>query len=333
MSARKIDFVITWLDPSDPDWQRQYKETAASEKYREIADFSPGRYRDWDNLRYWFRGVEKYAPWVNRIHFVTYGHLPAWLNPRHPRLNIVRHADYIDACYLPTFNSRVLELNLVHLESLAEHFVLFNDDFFVIDRLDPEMLFHRGLPRDFAILNAYSGDGLSPVLMNNMKLLNRRFDKRTTMKKHLGKWFSPAYRQHLARTLLLLPWPRFTGFQEPHLPQPYLKSNLQETWAAFGDEMARTCRSRFRLTSDTNHYLFRYHHLVNGRFSPTTPRKHGTYYEIANDNYLEVSAFIESQKTALLTINDADIDDFETVKASINTSLAKLFPAKSAFER
>ena len=31
------------------------------------------RYRDWDLLRYWFRGVERFAPWVRRIHFVTWG--------------------------------------------------------------------------------------------------------------------------------------------------------------------------------------------------------------------------------------------------------------------
>ena len=27
-----------------------------------------------DNLKYWFRGVEKFAPWVNKIYFITYGH-------------------------------------------------------------------------------------------------------------------------------------------------------------------------------------------------------------------------------------------------------------------
>jgi cytosine/uracil/thiamine/allantoin permease len=34
------------------------------------------RYRDWENLKYWFRGVETFAPWVNKVYFITYGHIP-----------------------------------------------------------------------------------------------------------------------------------------------------------------------------------------------------------------------------------------------------------------
>ena len=37
------------------------------------ADDRKERYRDWDNLRYWFRGMEKYAPWVRKIHFCHMG--------------------------------------------------------------------------------------------------------------------------------------------------------------------------------------------------------------------------------------------------------------------
>ena len=83
-----------------------------------------------DNLQYWFRGVGKFAPWVNRIHFITYGHLPPWLNVDHPKINIVRHTDYIPKKYLPTFNSHVIELNIHRIEGLANCFVYFNDDTF-----------------------------------------------------------------------------------------------------------------------------------------------------------------------------------------------------------
>ena len=48
------------------------------------------RYRDWDNLQYWFRGVEQFAPWVRENSFVTWGHLPKWLNTEHPKLHIVK---------------------------------------------------------------------------------------------------------------------------------------------------------------------------------------------------------------------------------------------------
>ena len=97
-----IDFVLMWVDGNDPEWQKEkslYESDTNGDK-RNI------RFRDWDNLQYWFRGVEKYAPWVNKIHFVTWGHLPSWLNTEHPKLNVVKHSDFIPKEFLPTFNSR-----------------------------------------------------------------------------------------------------------------------------------------------------------------------------------------------------------------------------------
>ena len=84
-----IDFVITWVDDTDPVWLFDRG------RYCGIPAVSGDcRFRDWGLLQYWFRGVEKFAPWVNKVHFVTYGHLPEWLNTDHPKINIVKHADY-----------------------------------------------------------------------------------------------------------------------------------------------------------------------------------------------------------------------------------------------
>ena len=70
---RPIDFVLIWVDGSDPQWQAEKEKYLATEKG--IIDATQTRYRDWDNLKYWFRAVEKYAPWVNRVHFVTCGQI------------------------------------------------------------------------------------------------------------------------------------------------------------------------------------------------------------------------------------------------------------------
>ena len=96
----KIDFVLAWVDGADKEWlaeRRKYNPAKG-------ADNSAARYRDWENLQYWFRGVEKFAPWVNRIYFVTCGHIPPWLNTSHPKLKLIRHSDYMKPEYLPTFN-------------------------------------------------------------------------------------------------------------------------------------------------------------------------------------------------------------------------------------
>ena len=116
----KIDFVIPWVDGNDPQWRAEKAKYDPSGMPQSDA---PERYRDWDNLQYWFRGVEKFAPWVNRIHFITWGHLPPWLDTSNPKLNIVKHTDYIPEKYLPTFSSHAIELNMHRIEGLAEHFV------------------------------------------------------------------------------------------------------------------------------------------------------------------------------------------------------------------
>ena len=72
----EIDFVILWVDGSDPEWKKQKSKYSHDSK----DDDRPQRYRDFGMLRYWFRGVEKFAPWVRNIYFVTWGHLPEWLD-------------------------------------------------------------------------------------------------------------------------------------------------------------------------------------------------------------------------------------------------------------
>lgn len=65
----KIDFVLPWVDGSDSAWIKQRNEYLGI-KNDQTQD---SRFRDWENLQYWFRGVEKFAPWVNHIYFVTWG--------------------------------------------------------------------------------------------------------------------------------------------------------------------------------------------------------------------------------------------------------------------
>ena len=96
----KIDFVIPWVDGNDPAWIAQRKKYQPDTR----DDDGESRYRDWENLQYWFRGVEKFAPWVNKVYFLTWGHVPVWLDTSNPKLQIVRHEDYIPKDYLPTFS-------------------------------------------------------------------------------------------------------------------------------------------------------------------------------------------------------------------------------------
>lgn len=134
---QKIDFVVTWVDGNDPIWQ------ASKAKYAELADItlnSDARYRDWDIFKYWFRAVEKYAPWVNKVFLITEGHLPEWINLEHPKLVHIKHSDYIDEKYLPTFSSHPIEWFYHKIPGISDTFVSFNDDMFLNDVLEIELV-------------------------------------------------------------------------------------------------------------------------------------------------------------------------------------------------
>ena len=220
----KIDFVITWVDSNDPAWQKEFKTYLPQNHC--MNDIRTERYRNWDNLRYWFRGVEKFAPWVNKVHFISCGQVPDWLNLNAPKLHFVKHSDYIPSEYLPTFSSRPIILNLHRIESLSEHFVLFDDDCFLIDKVKQERFFRKGLPCDKAALNALSPVQFMHLVYNNMCIINSSFRKYEVLRKNIWKWISPQAGNKLLRTLALLPWRNFSGFYDHHLPQGYRKSTL-----------------------------------------------------------------------------------------------------------
>ena len=52
------------------------------------------RYEGNGLLKYLFRGIEEFAPWVNKIYFVTYGHLPSFLNLNAEKLVVVNHKGF-----------------------------------------------------------------------------------------------------------------------------------------------------------------------------------------------------------------------------------------------
>lgn len=129
-----IDFVILWVDGNDQNWlSEKFNYLSESDKLNN----NDSRFRDWELLRYWFRAIEENAPWFNNIYFITYGHVPIWLNLENKKLKVISHKDFIPEKYLPTFNSNVIELNLHRINTLNEQFVLFNDDFFLNKKVSP----------------------------------------------------------------------------------------------------------------------------------------------------------------------------------------------------
>lgn len=328
----KIDFVITWVDSNDPVWQKEFNAYLPQNHY--MNDIRTERYRNWDNLRYWFRGVEKFAPWVNKVHFVSCGQAPEWLNLNAPKLHFVKHSDYIPGEYLPTFSSRPIILNLHRIEELSEHFVCFDDDCFLIDKVEPERFFRKGLPCDKAAFNAVVP--VSPFMhkdYNNLCVINSSLKKHEMLRKNFWKWFSPQAGNQLLRTLFLLPWRHFTGFYSHHLPQGYLKSTLEEVWECHEEVMLRTTASRFRNITDVCPWVLRYWQLAKGNFVPLNVEKDGIHLLVSEASLNEIVKIIECHKKKIICLSENDETPFEAAKDRINAAFHKILPEKSSFEK
>lgn len=326
-----IDFIITWVDMHDPEWQKDFIKYSGKESGNAV---SIARFRDYGLIRYWFRAVEKFCPWVRKIHFVTCGQHPEWLDPDHPKLAFVDHEDYMPHEALPMFNSSLLELFFHKIPDLAEHFVYFNDDFFPISPIEPERFFQDGLPCDIAAFRYNSGIGLwSTCLKNNMRLINERFDKREILARDHDKWFHPSYGSKARLTRLMQWYPRFLTLRVPHNAQPYLKQTYQEVWDYAGEELSKMIPHRFRTREDYTQELFRIWQICRSNFTPYNTYRDTKMFPLALRSAGAIRA-IREQSYKLICINDsAHIRNYDEVMGNIRDSFEAILPEPSSFER
>ena len=339
----KIDFVLTWVDGSDPKWleqKRKYESLVNNSPRTDANANSDCRYRDQGMLKYWFRAVERFSPWVNRIFFVTCGQKPEWLNESHPKLRLVSHTDYIPDAYLPTFQSNCIELNLHRIPELSERFVLFNDDMFILRPVAPDFFYQKGLPVipcDLSIPRWLSYTNPSRVVLNNSGVLKRSLDVERLVWKHIWKYIdiralgcSRAVKNLVSfavnRTLI----PGTFG----HLPLPHLKSTFEEIWRAQPDILERTSSTRFRTDFCINHWLASAWNMVSGRFHPTNEKFRGELIQLNEANLSHACEVIRRQLYPEICLNDdGSPQDMDYCAREANQAFEELLPAKSSFEK
>ena len=333
----KIDFVVTWLDANDPEWKTSYR------KYRGYGHpEDKGRFRNWDIFRYWFRAVENYAPWVNKVFLVTNGKKPDWINPNNPKLVLVNHSDFIPAKFLPTFNSCAIEININRIKDLSEHFVYFNDDFYINSPVLPYYYFKKGLPRDcnaekFSISPIYSPEEKFRNRIQvwcDVAVLNYHFDRQSVIRQSPWKWYGPhLWGKHLLATALLYGKHNFEAFALRHNEQPMLKSIIQEIWDKEPLMCEQTC-TQFRQDSSLNPYIIRYWQFATNRFYHMR-KNYGKYFAIGIDSKEKIRSALFSSKLKSICLNDSALCSDESCvdyKKMLHDTFEIKFPNKSSFE-
>ncbi|PMR60757.1 transferase [Verrucosispora sp. ts21] len=241
-----VDVVYTWVDGSDPAWVADKNSLLASLGRAPVeAAESTARFRDREELRYSLRSIDMYAPWVRNIYLVTAGQSPAWLDTDHPRVTVVDHRDLFGSRgALPTFNSHAIESQLHHIDGLAEHFLYFNDDFFLGRPVGPTLFFRsNGLsqfflsPTSIPMLEVSADDDFNfSAAKNNRRLIRQAFDATLT------------------HGLL-------------HAPYAMRRSVAYDLGKAFASEIDRTAASRLRDHADVSvaSSLHHYYGYLTGR--------------------------------------------------------------------
>lgn len=333
-----IDFVVTWVNGNDQEWQKE------KSKYEESNDYNSKnngeeRYRDWNQFKYWFRAVEKYAPWVNKIYLVTYGHLPEWLNIDTEKLVIVNHLDYIDKKYLPTFSSIPIELNLHKIEGLSEHFVYFNDDMFLNAKVEPEDFFQNGLPLACSI-----GAPIIPLPINtafwhqlfSVTAYMNRYNWEKIIENNPSKWFCHKYGTKLKYSWETYQHNYLLGIMFTHMMQAFRKSTMEKVWNLFNKELDESCSHKFRKPQDVNHQIFTIQEIVDGTYVPIHKTYYGNAYLNIPLHLNDILKDLTNDKIKAICINDTQVvnkSNFEQLKIVINKALEEKFPNKSLFEK
>ena len=331
-----IDFVVLWVDGSDPDWQREKAKYQGKTLDDSNAD---SRFRDWGLMPYWFRAVEKFAPWVRTVHFVTCGHVPAFLDLKAPKLHHVRHEDYLPAEALPTFSSHALEMSVHRIPGLAEHFVYLNDDTFLLRPMPESAFFQDGLPCTYGAEVPLELVGPLEVwqhaAVNDLGVINRHFSKKAQVAKFGKKYVNRAYpwKDNLRTKGLQTLFPGyFYGFKNLHAPVPFLKSSFEELWQAEPELLRSTTLHRFRNPEDVNQWVCLWWQIASGRFPPYNVNS--AVCNISPSFIDSICEAVRSQRWDMYCLNDNGAGaEFEEMKARLIEAFESILPEKSRFER
>lgn len=165
-----IDVVVTYVDSTDKRWLLE--KNYYLEKLGLKSIDNPDRWNDnlgvdkIEEIELCLLSILKNLPYVRKIMLVTQ-------RPQYPRslktnpvlkksdkIILVHHDMFIPDDILPVFNSNAIESHIHKIPNLSEHFLYFNDDMFVSQKIPRDKLFD-----DLGVPIVYANIYLHPVII------------------------------------------------------------------------------------------------------------------------------------------------------------------------
>jgi hypothetical protein len=245
-NCHPIDVVIAWVDGSDPRLTEKRNRFLNSAGVSAHPGAHPTRFASINEIRYCVLSVFRFAPFVRNIFIVTDGQDPnlyedikTYFPERLSSLRIVDHSEIFAGFekHLPTFNSISIGNMIWRIRGLADNFVYFNDDTFLIRPVKPEDWFVGNKP-------VLRGKWVpSPVLrtfwhiirktVNKLLLKNPGFQPRASF--HMGQW-------HSAKLLGF----RFRYFTNSHTPHTVARKTIEDFYNRERETLENNISFRFR---------------------------------------------------------------------------------------
>jgi len=312
-ARRPVDVVYTWVNHLDRNWQALYQQALRSSRGsgQKSADCDHlARFRNNDELRFSLRALAANLPWVRKIYILTNCAPPPWLRLGDSRLVWLRHEDVIPATMLPSFNSHVIESYLHHIEGLSEHFLYFNDDFFVTrPREKTDFFTEAGL--SLSRLENY-GMVSGEVTVGAADYLNAARNAARLI--HAAFGFLPT-RLH------------------QHLPYALQKSVLAEMEQAFAPHFEAFRTNRFRQSNDLSLPSFFFHHYAIATRRAVVDAQPAVLIKPADIRWRAQLAHARSGDTAYLCLNEGGAHEpGRHWSRQIGAFLAEKFAQKSPWE-
>lgn len=310
-----VDIVYTWVDGDDPEWLAKKVETQAARGIESGANrvVNDERFRNRDELKYSLRSVEEFAPWVRKIHIVTAGQRPDWLNVDHPKIELVDHEDiFLKPEWLPTFNSSGIETQLHHVPDLAEKFLYFNDDFFLGEPCTKS---------DF-----FFGNGAIKYFPSSQ--MSYEFDIDETSEEYI----------QADKNAVKLISQKFGSINRDimqHVPYPSDRTLLEEIEQTFADEFAASASEPFRSTNDLRPIAFmQYHYGFHAAKAMPSTIGHRYLALWKHAIFEQLDGLLHSSKKTFC-INDVGLQPERTLQVNdaVIDFLEAHYPRPSAFEK
>ncbi len=309
-----VDVVYTYVDGDNCEFMKKFKYWEKGLK----AGLAPhsaisNRYKNYGELKYSLRSLEKFSPWVRNVYIVTSTQKPSWLNLncQKPKVGLIRHEEIIPNEYLPLFNSSVIELYLAKIPGLTERFIYFNDDCFLGNFVKKSDFFTaRGkcrlnFDKDIKKMAVDYKNVWQVTFFNSMKIIKKKFK------------VLPDFLIHQAH--------------------PFLKSACRDCTEFFQKEVKTVSVNKFRSSNDLNfnniiypfYALYKNKGVVSDNFCNSQMLVALTDNYGLNDLYLKE---LLGKKPKLFCLNDETSFNNPEIKKQVLLCLEKYFPEKSRFE-